>query len=251
MKPVMIMVAFACLLMTMTGCAPSAKLLRVNGEDAAISGFVMPAKEPFEEENRDVRLTVVPCRPGAELVDLEAGRVDAVVSVQPLTNLLQTAASEKIVIDPAELTVTEVGRNDTVVFLNRKNSIKSLSKKQLKSILSGKIGNWRQLRGANRGIILVVNGAAVAENDAYFRDILGEQPLAAKLISVRSFDEVRQRVMETPGAIGVAPSGYIVAGVNVPRAPHASSPVIIITKGDPNPQVRQLTDILKDMALLQ
>lgn len=233
------------------GCAPSGKVLRVGGEDGSISGFVLPVKETFEEENAGVTLEIVRSRPGNELADLEKGVVDVVVSVQSLADLVRAAADEKVVIDPAGLRSTEVGKNDTVIFLNRKNSIKKLTKKQLRSIFAGRITNWKQLKGANRAIVVVWNLEAEAENDMFVKDILGGASFAPKLLTVNSYDEVRKRVMETPGAIGIAPSGYIAAGVRVPKAPVVSSPVIVVTKGEPTPNVKKLTDILKDMALLQ
>lgn len=234
-----------------TGCAPSGKVLRVGGEDAAISGFVLPAKETFEEENDGITLEIVRSVPGRELADLSNGAVDAVVSVQPLSDLLRAAGEEKVAIDPATLRSTGVGKNDMVIFLNRKNSVKRLSKKQLKTIFTGKVTNWKQLKGANRGIVVVWNRSAEAENALFVKDILGDAPFAPKLLTANSYDEVRKLVMDTPGAIGIAPAGYIAAGVRVPKAPVVSSPVIVVTRGEPSPNVKKLTEILKDMELLQ
>ncbi|MBT0651897.1 substrate-binding domain-containing protein [Geomobilimonas luticola] len=233
-----------------TGCAPSAKVVRVGGEEAAISGFVLPAKETFEEENEGITLEIVRSAPGNELADLSNGTVDAVVSVRSLSDLLHAYGEEKMV-DSATLRSTGVGKNDMVIFLNRKNNVKRLSKKQLKTIFAGRVTNWKQLKGANRGIVVVWNLSAEAENTMFIKDILGDAPFAPKLLTVNSYDEVRKLVMETPGAIGIAPSGYIAAGIRVPKAPVVSSPVIVVTRGEPTPNVKKLTDILKDMALLQ
>lgn len=239
------------LLVVTAGCTSSVKSLRVSGEDAAISGFLMPAKEAFEEENDGVTLDIVHSRPGAELAELEGGEVDAVVSVHPLADLVRAAAEEKVVIDPSRLQSIEVGKNDTVILLNRKNSVKKLTRKQLKGILSGRITNWKQLHGAQRGIVVIWNEASAAENELFIREILGEEKFAPKLHPVASYEQVRKLVMEMPGAIGVTPSVYIGASVNVPKAPRTSSPVIVVTKGAPTATVRKLTEILKDMELLQ
>lgn len=225
--------------------------LRIGGEDATVSGFVVPAKEPFEEENTGVTLSIVRNRPGMDLVELERGTVDAIVSVQPLAELIRAAAEEKVTVDPARLRTVEVGKNDTITFLNKKNNIKKLTRKQLKGIFSGKITNWKQLHGDNRAIIVVWNQLAAAENELFIRDILGDEPFAPKLLPVYTYEEVRKLVMETPGAIGVAPSGYVMSGLNVPTAPRVSSPVIVVTKGEPSPRVKNLTNLLKDMAFLQ
>lgn len=225
--------------------------LRVGGDDAAISGFILPVKETFEEEHRGVSLSIVRNGKGGGLADLLKGDVDAFVSVHSLPELIHTAAQAQMVIDPKELQSTTVGKNDTVIFLNSKNSIRKLTRKQLRSIFSGKTTNWKQLSGANRAIVVVWNGSAAAENDKFVNDVLNSAPFASKLLTVDSFEEVRKRVMETPGAIGVAPSGYIVAGIKVPNAPVSSTPVIVVTKGEPTQRVKYFTELLKDLEFLQ
>jgi phosphate transport system substrate-binding protein len=264
MKISLATVLFVCLLVA-AGCAPSGTtlrqggpvyppegtLLRVGGEDSAISGFLLPAKGPYEEENTGISIDIVRSRPGTELVGLERGEVDAVVTMQPLEDLLRMAAEERVTIDPARLRSTEVGTNDIVVLLNRDNRLKKLTRKQLKGIFAGKISNWKQLHGPNRDIVVVWNAAAVAENSLFMKEVLAEKSLTLEPVSVYSFEEVRKVVARTPGAIGLAPAGYVTAGVTAPLAPRYSSPVRMITKGEPSPRLQKLMDILKDMALLQ
>lgn len=265
MKSYVKVLVACCLVMGTVGCAPSGtnflqkgmvlqengRVLRVGGEDSAISGFILPVKESFEEENAGTTLDIVRSRPGTELVGLERGEVDAVVTMQSLDDLVRAAADENVIIDRERLQITQVGKNDIVIVLNKGNNLKKLTKKQLRGIFSGKTTNWKQLRGANRGIVVVWNSAAIAENSLFLKEILAEEALALEPLSVYSFEEVRTLVAKTPGAIGIAPAGYIAAGVNAPTAPRYTSPVILITKGDPSTQLKKLTDILKDVALLQ
>lgn len=225
--------------------------LRIGGEEEALTGFVLPVKETFEEENRGVSIDIVRSRSGHGLDDLLHGSVDAIVSVKPLAELMQRAAASQITVDPAELQSTTVGTSDTVVFLHEKNHVKRLSTKQLRAIFSGKLTNWKQLRGTNRGIVVVWNAAAAADNEQFAREVLGGAPLTAKLVTVDSFEAVRQKVMATPGAIGVAPAGYVVAGIKVPETPVITARVIVVTRGEPAPGVKKLTAILKDMEMLQ
>lgn len=226
-------------------------VLRIGGEDAAISGFVLPVKETFESEHSGVTLEIVRSWAGSELVDLEKGAVDAIVTTQSLDDLLRVAAQEKVKIDPSTLKSIDVGKSDTVVFLNRGNNIKKLTRKQLKGIFSGKTTNWKQLHGANRKIVVIWNSEAVADNDSFIKDILGDEKFAPKLTVVHTYEEVRSLVMETPGAIGIAPAGYVTARVAVPASPKLTSHVRVITKGKPSANVRNLTDILKEMELLE
>lgn len=241
---------FLCFLGLAAGCATSPGVVRVGGEDAAINGFVVPVQETFEEENGIV-LSMVRSRTGKELVDLEEGRVDVIVSEQPLAELVREAALERVVIDPASLRQIEVGRNSTVIFLNRKNKVRKLTKKQLKAIFTGRITSWNKLGGADRHIVVVWNTATAAENEAFSREILDDAPLVTKVVPVGSYEEVRTLVMSTPGAIGIAPRGLTGATVKVPQTPVVVAPVIMVTRGEPEPAVQKLMDLMKDVQDIQ
>ncbi|ACM19906.1 ABC transporter, periplasmic substrate-binding lipoprotein [Geotalea daltonii FRC-32] len=232
------------------GCAGPATTLKVGGDDANISGFLIPVKETFEEETK-TSLSIMQIEPGEELVQLVEGNVDAIIATSSLKELLQEAALKRLTLPPASLHMVEVGSNRTVIFLHKNNRIKQLNQKQLKSIFTGKIRNWRQFGGPDQEIIIVWDSTSAAENEAFLKKILKESPMAAKFRSADSYEEVRKSVMETPGAIGIAPSGFIAPGVKVPKTPKVSSPVILVTKGKPSPLTNKLIDILKDAAYIQ
>jgi phosphate transport system substrate-binding protein len=205
----------------------------------------MPVKETFEEEN-GTALDVVHSRPGAELLDLVQGRVEAIVAVRSLPDLLQDAAREGVAIDPAGLHQREIGKSDTVIFLHRHNRVGKLSKKQLKAIFTGKITRWKQVGGADRKIVIIWNAAA-AENDVFIKEILDGASVVSSTVPVGSYDEMRARVIATPGSIGIAPRGFVAHGIKVPKAPAVASPVVVVTKGEPSALVKKLLDLLKEM----
>jgi phosphate transport system substrate-binding protein len=210
----------------------------------------MPAKDAFEDESGGVVLDIIRSRPGAQLAQLLRGEVDAVVSVHSLNHLLRAAADENVPIDASILKSVAVGMCDTVLLLNRKNTVTQLTGKQLKGIFSGKITNWKQLNGLNREIVVIWNVAPTADNDTFIRGILDEEKFEPKLYPVYSYEEVRKLTAEIPEAIGIAPSVYAAASVTVPKSPKVSAPAIVVTKGTPSQQVSNLTEILKDMSLL-
>ncbi|WP_243370603.1 substrate-binding domain-containing protein [Geotalea sp. SG265] len=231
------------------GCAAPATL-KVGGDDTTISGFLLPVKETFEEETK-VPLAIIQIKPGEELALLNEAKVDAVMATGSLKDLLHDAAQKGVVVPTASLHQVAVGKNSTVIFLHKGNRIKQLNQKQLRSIFTGKTRNWHQLGGPDREIVVVWDGTSAAENEAFIKGILKDAPIAAKFRSVGSFEEVRKVVMETPGAIGIAPSGFIAPGVKVPKTPKVSSPVILVTKGNPSPLTDKLIGILKDAAYIQ
>lgn len=237
------------------GCAGHAKNvqpqpLRVGGDDAVISSFLQPVKETFEEETK-TPLEMIQLKPADALRELNSGGVDAIIAANTLKELLHEAELKKVLVAPGSLFKAEVGRNRTVVLLHKNNRIKKLSQKQLKSIFTGKVTNWHQLGGPDQEITVVWEATAAAENHAFTRNILKDSPLLANFRAVESFEDVRKAVIETPGAIGIAPSGFIAPGVKVPQTPAVSAPVIIVAKGTPSPQMKMLIDILKDAAYIQ
>lgn len=232
------------------GCAAPTASLKVGGDDTTISGFIVPVKETFEEETGSP-LGVVRIKAGEELAQLDKGKIDAVVTTSTMKGLLQDAALQGLALSPAALHQVEVGKNSTVIFLHKDNRIKQMNQKQLRSVFTGKTRNWRQLGGPDREIVVVLDATTTAENEAFIKNILKGAPLAAKFRSVGSFEEVRKVVMETPWAIGIAPSGFIAPGVKIPKTPKVTSPVILVTKGKPSPLTESLIDILHDAAYIQ
>lgn len=232
------------------GCAAPATSLNVGGDETTISGFILPVKETFEEENQ-VLLKVKEIKPGEELLELYAGKVDAIIATSSLQELLDEAAVKKINIDRASLHQVEVGQNRTIILLNKRNKIKTLSQKQLKGIFTGKFSNWRQLGGTNEEIIVVWDSSSASENDDFVGKILNDAPVVAKFKSANGYEEVRKMVTALPGAIGIAPSGFIAPGVKIPKTPKVTSPVILVAKKTTSPLVKNLIDLLKDASYIQ
>ncbi|HEY6838879.1 MAG TPA: substrate-binding domain-containing protein [Geobacteraceae bacterium] len=245
MMTALILVLFSVL----SGCASSEKIIRIGGGDAALTGFIAPVKETFEEEN-GIPLVVVQSKPGNELVDLKTGSVDAIVSAVPVDELIKEAANSNFVVNRRELHEVQIGKNQTVIFLNRGIKIRKLTKTQLKGIFTGKIANWKKVGGPNRHIVVVWNPGGVQENERFVREVLQGAPIVSSFHGASSSEEVRTKVMGTPGAIGIGPSALIAPVVRVPKSPLMASAVVFVTNGEPSPRVQKLIDLLKDVEFM-
>ena len=237
------------ILAMMTGCVGREKMVRVGGDDAALTGFITPVKETFEAEN-GIPLVMVNGGTGSELVELLKGDVDALVSVVPVEELAKEASLANFPVEKDALRTVEIGKNKTVIFLNKGIKVKNLSKKQLKEIFTGKITNWKRVNGPNRRIVVVWNPSAATENEPFIHSVLLGEPVVATYHSAVNDEDVRKKVMETPGAIGIGPYGLIAPVVRVPKSPSVSSTVVFITRGNPSPQVQKLIDLIKDVAFI-
>lgn len=233
----------------LAGCASTDKVIRIGGGDAALTGFIVPVKETFEEEN-GIPLVVMQSKPGNELIDLQTGNIDAVVSAVPMDELVKEAAHENFVVNRGELREVQIGKNQTVIFLNKGVRIRKLTKKQLRGIFTGKITNWKKLGGPNRHIVVVWNPGAVTENDHFVKEVLLGEPVVSSFHGAASVEEVRKKVMGTLGAIGIGPSALIAPVVRVPKSPLMASTVVFVTRGEPSPHVQKLIDLLKDVEFI-
>ena len=122
--------------------------------------------------------------------------------------------------------------------------------KRLIFTFTGKITNWKRVNGPNRRIIVVWNPSAATENEPFIHSVLLGEPVVATYHSAVNDEDVRKKVMETPGAIGIGPYGLIAPVVRVPKSPSVSSTVVFITRGKPSPQVQNLIDLIKDVAFI-
>ena len=225
------------------------EVVRIGGGDAALTEVIVPVKETFEEEN-PVRLVTVQSQPGTELASLANGSLDAVVSTITLGGFLARAAENGTVWDRKMFREVPVGTNETVVFLNQGVKIKKLTRKQLKGIFTGKITNWKKAGGPNRRIVVVWSPDAAGENEAFIRKVLEEEEVAPNFVSVANVEEMRAKVLETPGAIGIGPSVLVSRGVRVPGSLEVAASVVLITKGEPSPNVQKLLALIRDVAFL-
>ncbi|MCM0084312.1 substrate-binding domain-containing protein [Geomonas sp. Red32] len=225
--------------------------IRIGGSDAAFAEVIAPVQETFEDENPSLRLEAVQGKAESELAALGNGSLDAIVSTLPLERLLSRTTEGGEPLNRNLFREVPIGKNQTVIYLNRGIKVKKLTKKQLKGIFTGKITNWKKAGGPNRHVVVVWSPADAGEDDAFIRQVLEREPVAANYVAAANAEEVRKKVMETPGAIGIGPNALVTHGLRVPHSPTVASSVVMITKGEPSPQVKKLLDLIEEAAFLQ
>ncbi len=75
-----------------------------------------------------------------------------------------------------ELTLTPIGKEGFVFFVNKANSMKNLSVENIKGIYSGKIKNWHELGAGNREILAYQRPEA-SGSQIMLREIMGDTPI--------------------------------------------------------------------------
>lgn len=240
-----IMVSIGLLLGICTGVgAETAREIRVGGGGASCKAFFSVVRDIFERET-GLRMVVKPTTPVQGLIELNNGQVDLVVAPISFASMAKGAARNGVIIDSGLFTVRIIGRSNIEVFINKANSITSLSKKQLQDIFTGKVRNWKQVGGEDRPIVVVWGIATPGQNELFSRQVLDGKAVTSSAMEVFDYDEIREAIARTPGAIGIDPQGYVSSSIKSPKTPAVASDVIVVTKGQANPEVERLLAFIK------
>jgi phosphate transport system substrate-binding protein len=217
----------------------------VCGGQATMSTFFIPSQETFEDES-GINVEIRTSSTIQGVLDVNAGNCDLSGGTTPLLKIKENAAIKGRGIDLSSFRERSLGNMAILAFTHRDNSVKALSKEQLKGIFTGKITNWKAVGGEDREII-VVWGNTPGQN-ALFRDaIMDNEPVLDNHVKVADYKEIRQNVAAMPGAIGINGEGFTNSTINVPTIPPVREAAFAYTKGEPSPKVQKLLKYIDEM----
>lgn len=235
------------LLVSVSSPAIGGTLIRISGGGAAVAGFVAPCLESYEEASGN-RATLRETSAGEALVDLEKGRADLVVAAMPFSRLFREARKIDSSVDMSNYEQVLVGSTSTVVIVNRQNLTAEVSRKQLRSIFSGAITNWKQLGGADLPIEIIWGSQTTEQNKLFNDQVLDGEAVSASAVIVKDYGDIRSEVTKRPGAIGLNPAGYVSGLIRVVRtAPRISSDVIAVMRREGPREVYSLLDFIRKL----
>jgi phosphate transport system substrate-binding protein len=232
------------LVFTITASLSFADEIIVEGGGAATSEIFMPMAEQYEKTTGD-NLKIIYSSAADGLISLEKGKADILASITPLQDILIDAAGKGIKVDPKTLVSTQIGASQVVVFIHSYNNIKELSKQQLKDIFTGRIINWQSVGGDDEQISVAWEQGNSGVKKLFTHEILEGESVKANTVPAKNYYDIRDIVSRTSGAIGVAPFGLHNANVNMPKVPKMTSPIVVVTKGNPSAKVKRLLDFYK------
>lgn len=104
---------------------------------------------------------------------------------------------------------TVVALDGLAVAVHPANPIKNLTLDQIRDIYSGKTTNWRQLGGPNLEIVKVGRETSSGTYEVFGEKVMRGVKIAGDAETVGSNGAMRQRVQNTPAAIGYLGLGYV------------------------------------------
>jgi phosphate transport system substrate-binding protein len=200
-------------------------------------------------------------RPGVQ-IEIWGGRsnyaIQAVRSGQADVGLVARGLSSS---EEAQLRVEALGHDAIILLTYPGNSVTGLSLPQLQEIYRGRVTNWRQLGGQDKGIIPLTREHSSAIHGIFLERLFGRDiPGEEKAFTIRaSKDKVLRTIKRIEGALGYGivhleeaqHQGVKVLAVDgkLPTANHIQSglyhfvrPQLLITRADTNAIVKEWSD---------
>jgi phosphate transport system substrate-binding protein len=191
--------------------AMPAAIVHAAGNAITIKGSttVLPvaqaAAEVFMEKNPGVNISVQGGGSGVGIASLLDKTTDIATSSRKIKpeEINKAKASG---VNPNEIAIALDG---IAVIIHPTNSVKALTKAQIKDIYTGKITNWSEVGGKNAKIVAVNRDTSSGTYEAFELLALNKEKVRRDALTTASNQAVSQTVAQTPGAIGYVGHGFL------------------------------------------
>lgn len=211
--------------------------------------------EVFMQKNPAADISVRGGGSGVGIASLIDGTCDIGDSSRPVKD----TELDKAVTNGKDIKAHVIAMDGICVIVNTANGVKSLSKKQIKDIYTGKASNWSQVGGAEQKIVVISRDSSSGTFEAFGTLALDGAKVRSDALMQASNQAVASTVARTPGAIGYVGLGYLSAEVKavlvdgtmpsketvLTNAYPLGRPLFMYTNGTPKGMVKELLDFIK------
>jgi phosphate transport system substrate-binding protein len=185
-------------LLAMTAIASHAQDKIVMDGSTTVGPIAKAFAEYYMKKNPGVSITVGESGSGNGAKSIINGTCDIANMSRPMkTEEKEAAASKKV--NALEHVVAYDGLS---VIVHPSNPIKDLTKQQVRSIYMGEIKNWKELGGPDQKIVVISRDTNSGTYETWETKVMKAEKITDKAEYVGSNGAIRQRVLDTPAAIG-------------------------------------------------
>jgi phosphate transport system substrate-binding protein len=233
-------------LMALIPVAAFSEEIRIGGGAAPIENIFKKIQAPFEKAT-GIKLVLSANGPDQALIDLDQGKLDLATGGLNLDGFYELVAKKNYTLKNRDsFKARVIGRDRIQVYTHKQINVASLSKVQLKDLFTGKINNWKELKGPDVPVKIVL-GSKIPGTQKFFREnVMDNQSYASgDTFAATDAVDVQNKIASTPGAVGLGPMTSGNAAINEPSTPVIGRPISAITKGIPSPAVTKLYDFIR------
>lgn len=241
------------LLLSAAGLLPAAaQVLEVSGATTLQRRVLEPGAEPLKAAT-GLQIKIYGPGTGKGMLALMEGKVPVAAAGEGLEDAITSAkaaatAAGKTANVPANLVYHQVASDNIVVAVHANNPVASLTKAQIKDIMTGKTRNWNEVGGPDLPIKLYAAAQGQAVRGAVQKGFLDGAEYAPGTTDIRTALEQLRVIATEPGAIGAMSEPVIkvstekvrvVPGAAIPR------PLGFVTVGAPSPAAQKMIDYFR------
>ncbi|MDD5617707.1 MAG: phosphate ABC transporter substrate-binding protein [Candidatus Omnitrophica bacterium] len=253
MKSVVKIALFCAVLLLIFNSQVFAEGITIKGSTTVLP-IAQAAAEEFMDNNPKSNISVQGGGSGVGIAAL----IDSTCDIADSSRSIKDSEIEKAVSNGVDPRVNVIAMDGIAVVVNFSNSVKSLTKKQLKDIYMGKISNWSEVGGSGGQIVVVSRDSASGTYEAFGELALEKEKLRPDALLQASNQAVATTVAKTPSAIGYVGLGYLskdlkvipIDGVEATKDTVLSGkyplsrPLFMYTNGRPKGLVKEFIDFV-------
>jgi phosphate transport system substrate-binding protein len=232
--------------------AARAETLEVSGATTVQKRILEPGAAALAAKT-GVELKIYGPGTGRGMLALLEGKVPVAAAGESLEDALESAKKAaadmgKTLTVPANLVYHEVATDNIIFVVHSTNSVSSLSKAQVKAILTGKIGNWKALGGPDLEIKILVPAGGQAVRSAVEKAVLEGAAFAPGTTDVRTALEQLKMTGSNPGAIAPYSEAVVKESterIRVVPGTLIRRPLGFVTVGAPSPAAKKMIDFFR------
>ncbi|MDQ3048308.1 MAG: PstS family phosphate ABC transporter substrate-binding protein [Bacteroidota bacterium] len=177
--------------------------ITLKGSDTVLPLGQKEAEEYMKKDSA-ASITVVGGGTGVGVAALLEGTTDIAMASRDLKTEEKLKFSEKKI----EISETIIAYDALMVVVHPENKINQLTREQLEDIFTGKIGNWKDVGGADEKIIAYSRESSSGTYEFFKEHVLEKKNYATNVLSMPATGSIVQSISQTKGAIGYIGLAY-------------------------------------------
>ena len=232
--------------------AVAAEVLEVSGATTVQRRVLEPGAEPLKAAT-GIELKILGPGTGKGMLALFDGKVPVAAAGEALDDAVasaQAVAAEagRPMTVPANLMYHQVASDNIVVAVHANNPVKTLTKQQIRDILTGKVQNWKEVGGPDLPIKVYAAAPGQAVRTAVQKGFMDGAEYPAGAVDIRTAVEQLKVIAGDPAGIGAMSEPVIKAGpekVHVVTGAVIPRPLGFVTIGAPAPAAQKMIDYFR------
>ncbi len=227
--------------------------IRMEGSTTVLPVAQMTA-EQFMNINPHVTISVQGGGSGVGIASL----IEKTCDIATASRAMKDSEIKDAISKGVNPTAHVVAMDGIAIILHPSNRIDNLSKEEIKKIYTGKISNWKELKGADQKIVVISRDVASGTYEAFNNLALDGEKVRKDALLNASNKAVVMAVERTPGGIGYVGLGYVTPHVKVitvndvactrqtilAKTYPFSRPLFMYTNGKPTGEVKRYLDFV-------